>query len=91
LRYVLNSWPVTSLSNSNRPPRSMQGLVLEQSCPLKQRGDVEAVFFLPWSPWGRPLVESLVVPVMVLGEMNQNDLNPQKFHVRGNYVLADLE
>jgi len=47
LRYTLKSWPVTSLSNSNRPPRSMEGLVLKQSCPSKQRGDVEAVFVLP--------------------------------------------
>ena len=62
LRYTLNSRPVTSLSNSNRPP---------QSCPSKQRGDVEAVFLLPHSPWGRPLGDSSVVPVMLLDEMKR--------------------
>jgi len=38
LRYTLSSRPATSLSNSNRLTRLMEG-----SCPWKQRGDVRAV------------------------------------------------
>jgi len=38
LRYTLNARPVTSLSDSNRPTRSLEGVALE-SCSSEQRGD----------------------------------------------------
>ena len=49
--------------------------MLERSCPSKQRGD-DAVLFLLYNPWGRPLGDSSGVPVMVLGKMKQILLEP---------------
>ena len=73
MRYTLDSRPITSLSNSSRPTRSMEG-----SCPPKRRCDGWTVF-LPQNPWGRPLGEWSVVPVMVLGEMKREGFGTWEF------------
>jgi hypothetical protein len=92
LRNTLASRPVTSLSNSNRPTRSLEGFVGKRPCSSRQAGDVKqrrsrrnsgvgAGSVVSEIPWGRSRRDLSVVSCMGLGEMTRDGgMEQHKYH-----------